>query len=78
MSKIEQLIKNVLKDADDCEEHAAYNGHHDDGGARILRMQVEYYKHGMKNTVPPGWKEYELKLDPEYEMYERLKKKFGK
>jgi hypothetical protein len=76
--RIDALIGKVLADASERKANAAYGGSMSDGGARQLEMQVEYYSMGMRNEIPADWEEvYGKLLDPEYENYLRLKKKFG-
>lgn len=78
--QLNKLFKIILQDAANREEAAGYNGEHSDGGASILRMQIEFYEHGMNGTIPKEWSQYvqEIKkqTDPEYETYKRLKAKF--
>lgn len=75
---IDTIIKIVLEDAKLCETNAGFSGAYDDGGATRLRDAVKYYKYGCEMIVPPEWKQYLIKLDPEYEKYLELKKKFEK
>ena len=75
-AKFVKLIEFVLREADKKEENAAYSGERGDGGARLLRERVKFFKYGLEGTIPVEWKEYELQLDEEYEEYLRLKKKF--
>lgn len=76
MSNIEEIIKIVLKAAYNKREGAGYAGERGDRGASILETQVEFYRYGMQGVVPPDWEKYEKKLDPEYETYLKLKRKF--
>jgi len=75
-SKIEAIISKVLQDAHQKKEGAAYNGSHGDGGASRLEEQVKFYRYGQKNIMPSEWGKYEKEIDPEYNEYMRLKKKF--
>lgn len=74
---IDKIIKAVLAEANDAEHNACMMGAHHDGGAGTMRNQVLFYKAGMEGTLPKSWKKHEQKLDPEYEEYLRLQKKFG-
>lgn len=78
MSNINKLIEEVLKAADEKELIAGQQGAMHDGGASILRMEVEYYRYGSQGKIPPSWNSYQERLDPEYEEYLRLKEKFKK
>jgi len=76
--KVMELIKlEATKKAED----AGYQGSLNDGGASILRNQVNFYTAGMNGTIPEEWKKYvkeSLKIsDPEYSEYIRLKEKYG-
>ena len=57
MSKynIDQIMGFVLKEAENRETAAGMQGSWSDGGAEVLRLQVEYYKMGMAGKVPPSW-----------------------
>ncbi|HEY5268389.1 MAG TPA: hypothetical protein VII94_04620 [Candidatus Saccharimonadales bacterium] len=72
-----KLMELVLEDAADSEYGAGMNGSHHDGGASVLKMQVEYYRYGRDGITPPDWNKYLKELDPEYQEYLRLKAKFG-
>jgi hypothetical protein len=54
----------------------------EDGGdyrfANTLREQVKFFMYGFTLTVPPEWKQFQDRLDPEYSKYLELKKKFEK
>lgn len=77
---IEKVIDLVLKDAHNKEEDAGFGGRHDDGGASVMRSQVEFYRAGLNNSIPKEWnkyvKEYMTMTDPEFSEYIRLKQKF--
>ena len=77
---IVKVMELVLKDAHNKSEDAGFSGRHDDGGASILRSQVEFYRAGVNHTIPTEWnkyvKEYLEMTDPEYIEYTRLKQKF--
>ena len=79
---IEKIIELVLKNAKKRKENAGYNGSMDDGGASILKTQVEFYKAGMNGTIPSQWNQYAEEIrkvsDPEFAEYMRLKNKFEK
>jgi hypothetical protein len=75
---VEGLIKLVLKDAHSKRENAGYSGAHHDGGASLIEAQVKFYNYGRAGQIPPEWKSLESHLDPEYQDYMRLKKKFDK
>lgn len=77
---IEKLIELVLKDAHNKSEDAGFGGRMDDGGASVMRSQVEFYRAGLNKTIPTEWDKYVKKYleiyDPEYSEYLRLKQKF--
>lgn len=75
-SQIHQLLKIILAEADRLEESAAASGGWGSGGTDRLREQVKYYKYGMNCSIPSEWKSYQVQLDPEYQKYLELKKKF--
>lgn len=75
---IKKLTEIILKNAKRCEEDAGFGGRMDDGGAQRLRDQVKFFMYGYEMITPPEWKSYQVQLDPEYEKYLELKKKFGK
>lgn len=74
---IEQLIAVILKAAAQAREDAGYGGRHDDGGASRLEDQVKFYNYGRAGAIPAEWKPYAKHLDPDYQKYLELKKKFG-
>lgn len=74
---IQRLIEKVLDDANCREQDSAFEGGMSDGGAGRLREQVRFYIYGRDGTIPSEWKIHEHKLDPEYQKYLELKKKFG-
>lgn len=73
---IEEIIKLVLKDADDKKQRAGYAGAMSDYGASNLRNQVKFYDLGRKGILPTEWEKYANQTDVEYQEYIRLKKKF--
>lgn len=75
---VDELIKIVLKDADKKQDDAGYGGHHHDGGAAHQRDCVKFYNYGRAGKIPPDWDQYTKQLDPEYQEFLRLQKKFGK
>jgi len=76
MTDISKLVEEVLRVANEKEHIAGQQGAMHDGGASILRMQVEYYRYGSQGKTPPSWNSYQERLDPEYDEYLRLKEKF--
>lgn len=66
--------------ADKKRENAGYNGEMSDGGASALEAEVAAFFCGYKNVFPAKWnkeiKTMEKLLDPEYQTYLELKKKF--
>jgi hypothetical protein len=76
-NNVYSVMELVLKEAKNREMSAAYGGERGDGGARILRAQVEIFRAGLDGRIPDEWKSYEKQLDPEYKRYLELKKKFG-
>lgn len=75
---IQKLINLVLADAKKSREDAGYSGRMDDGGASRLEDQVKFYNYGRNGATPPEWEHYEKQLDPEFQEYQRLKKKFDR
>jgi len=75
-SEMEQLIKIVKSAADNAEKNAAYGGQMNDGEASKIRTQAYFYEYGMELIMPKEWEEYEKEMDPEYNKYLELKKKF--
>ena len=77
---IEKIMELVLEEAFKRAEDSGYGGSSGDGGASALRVQVEFYRCGMKGEIPTEWREYVKKIkkisDPEYAEYLRLKEKF--
>lgn len=77
---INKVIEVIIADAENKRLGAGMDGRWDDGGARTLQTQIEYYRYGMSGTIPPDWMKYveeaKAKADPEYETYKRLKAKF--
>lgn len=76
-NRIKQIIEVIKEEAHERKMGAAFNGERSDGGASILENQIRFYLLGQKGEVPPEWKKYEHKIDPEYREYMRLKEKFG-
>jgi hypothetical protein len=76
MSFTSRIIDIILKDAENIRITAGFYGSFDDGGASVLESQVKFYEYGARGIIPPEWKKYENKLDPEYSKYLELKKKF--
>lgn len=78
---INKVIELVLADADERGEAAGMDGRWDDGGRDRIREQVDYYRCGLDRVIPVDWQKYVDHLDaisdPEYEIYKRLKDKFG-
>jgi len=74
---VEKLIALVLKEADERELSAGYGGHMHDGGAGALRDHVKYFRLGQAGIIPSEWEVYKKQLDPEYQQYLELRKKFG-
>ena len=74
---IEKIIQIILADANRRREDAGYSGRYDDGGADITEAEVKFYRYGLENKFPHEWEKYKLVLDPEYQEYQRLARKFG-
>lgn len=77
---IPEIFSFILKIADDKELSAGLSGSYSDGGARLLRDEVEFYKMGRDGIVPPQWKihisNFQREKDPDYTKYLELKRKF--
>jgi len=76
-SRIERLMSIILNVAHGKREDAGYSGRWDDGGAGHLEDQVKFYRYGQQGVMPPEWAEYEKLMDPEYQEFIRLQKKFA-
>jgi hypothetical protein len=85
--KIEQMpdstamvLFHLLEDAYQRYQNAGYSGSHHDGGSSDLLRSIEAYVHGWFKVLPREWARIQLRLrhqqDPEWEEYQRLKKKF--
>lgn len=73
---IEALKCAVLQEAEARRDSAGHNGRMDDGGAGWLENQVKFYTYGQNGEIPEEWNKIAQTLDPEYETYQRLKRKF--
>lgn len=77
---IDKIIELVLKDAHNKAEDAGFGGRHDDGGASVMKSQVEFYLAGVNRQIPKEWnkyvQQYKTMTDPEFSEYVRLKQKF--
>lgn len=58
-------------------ENAGRDGEMHDGGARELLMQVKFYQAGAAGVLPEEWAAYARHADPDWETYQRLRRKFG-
>lgn len=76
--KINKLIDIIIDKAKVVRTTATMNGEYGDGGASVLEDQIKFYQYGRDGIIPPEWeKKYGNQLDPEWDEYLRLKKKFG-
>jgi hypothetical protein len=77
-----EIIVLVLADAANKRMDAGYSGGWDDGGASRLEEQAKFFAYGLNRVMPPEWnqfiKQYETSIDPEYQEFLRLQKKFSK
>lgn len=75
------ISNRVTVEASGKSEDAGHNGRWDDGGASGMRSQLEAYCDGYNKEIPKEWmkyvKDFNHNKDPEFEIYQRLKKKFG-
>jgi len=71
-----KLVSIVLARAQSQRESAGLNGDWSDGGASKLETQARFYSMGVQRMIPPEWESYSKEMDPEYDHYLRLKKKF--
>ena len=78
----EEFIKHLLQLAQKKRENAGFAGSMGDGGASRIEIEIEVYEAGVAGEVPNTWKkeykEFSNKLDPQYEEYLELKKRFEK
>lgn len=72
---IDKLIAILEKSAEEADESYRLSGGYGSGGDSI-REQIKFYRHGQAGTIPPDWVRASYLLDPDWEDYERLKKKF--
>lgn len=75
---VDELIKLALKNAHNRRENAGFSGLHHDDGASLIESNVKFYNYGRAGQIPPEWEEYQKLLDPEYQEFLRLQKKFGR
>ena len=75
-NQIEGLKQMVLEAAEQAREDAGFSGRLDDGGAGRMKDQVKFYEYGQRGVVPTEWEKHLKKLDPEWEEFQRLKKRF--
>lgn len=77
---INKLVAKVKEDAESKKMSAGMNGAHHDGGHRVMMDKVDAFLSGRAGGIPEEWlnyaRELDKELDPEYEEYMRLKKKF--
>ncbi len=75
-----RVVGIIRREANRREVDAAYSGSMIDGGAAVLRTEVDCFLAGLQGTLPERWEEFinmaELEADPEYAEYQRLKRKF--
>lgn len=76
-SDIDKLMDLILEVANEKELNAAHSGSMYDYGASSMREQVRFYRLGQRNELPKEWEHYRHKLDPEWQEFQRLQKKFG-
>jgi len=84
--KIEKALLAIEVEYEGRRQAAGMGGRHDDGGYREKMQQLEYFKDGIRFEragIVPDWladavHEVEIKEDPEYAEYQRLKEKFEK
>jgi hypothetical protein len=79
-SLLKTLLERVLNEAESLRRDAGFSGSHSDGGASRMESEVEFFKFGMANEIPPAWvpiaEQLRAEEDSEYPEYLRLKKKF--
>lgn len=75
---LEKIMSLVTAAAEAARYDAGMGGRYDDGGASRLDDQVKFFRYGLNAQLPPEWEKYKTTLDPEYNEYIRLQKKFGK
>lgn len=81
-SNVEKVMRRIEEKAADAEEVARRNGEAHDGGASLLRAQVEAFRAGWsREDLPEGWMPIAMDVareeDPEYEEWLRLRRRFG-
>jgi len=66
--------------AKEAEYNAGMEGRYDDGGCTHMLQLLSAFEHGLRGEVPSflssTYKQVENEMDPEYEKYLELKKKF--
>lgn len=81
-----QIIDSALNlyhnEARQCESDAGHSGSFTDGGCSRMLGLIAAYNCGRNNQIPDWLEPYIVEannlLDPEYQTYIRLQKKFGK
>jgi hypothetical protein len=62
-------------------EDAGYAGSWSDNGAREMEENIKTWHAGLEGKIPESlketWKNYQNSIDPEYQKYQELKKRFG-
>ena len=76
-----QARAEYLSDADKAEDDAGHGGYHHDGGAARMRERIQAFYDGYNRTIPKFLEPYYTMAiqtqDPEWETYQRLRKKFS-
>lgn len=75
------LLYSLIEEAAMLEENAGYSGAMNDGGCGRMIENVEMFVHGWFKSIPREWSSRLTKLahknDPDWQEYQRLRKKFG-
>lgn len=74
------FIAFANKVAQNRRDDAGYSGAYHDGGARDLEEKIKAWHAGIEGVVPDClqtiWSDHQRSMDPEYQEYLRLQKKF--
>ena len=78
--EVKDFILHLLEEAGARSMDAGFSGRHDDGGARNMARSIAAWVAGLHDEIPKefekSYTKYFEKMDPEYQEYLRLQKKF--
>lgn len=75
------IAEKAKQDAERMKNDAGFGGRMDDGGAKRLTEIVDAWVSGLNSKVPEELQRYQeivqREADPDWDEYQRLKRKFG-